>query len=915
MVQGQTPPHGGGKPMPKSGDATPKPNGKAPSGPGDGPIRETPGTKPDIAGGRPKSPAGGEKTPSSGAGGKAKSAAGDAVKGAAAKKAPVVGDAATALGKSKSDGSAAGDAKDIAARTKAGAQVGKMAGGYGAAIGGAIGAGVGVLKSKKAKKTLLLLLIAPLLLLLVGGAMIGVALGSVTQNQEQAAREESNAQQAATADGLNAADVAKYMLWSGVADVDWTLVAAADRSAGDWSGPGDPILGIDDRDKFNAEAKKYHTTEIGENADWNRTVNAWGELVNAKVDAEPGRANASEVAAGAVGFDADGKTKIVPQGDGDAEAIHNATKQSITKVLGEMPTSTSDDADQIWDHAWRWATGQPPPQANAEDCQPSDPGGAQVDTSGVDVGGLTRKQIDTAALVISGAKEVTPDPAAWTIALMVVGQESAFGSVTNATGAGGDTGPFQQRSLVGWYADGATQAENAKKLEDPRYGVKIFLQGRTITTADVDNAKKAGQEPAGGAGYKIPGLFDIKGWEAMEPTVAAQKVQRSAFPDAYAKHEKVAKDLIQKLEGVDVVASAGVDPGNCAGTGGSMKDCPPTAMKAVENPPQLPEGISPDALRTLRCGVKKFPFVKTVYSWAPPVPPSNADDHSQGRALDFMLNDLSPGDYAPKSEEEKKKYDEIVAWMMKDHKELGVEYIIWQNRIFNFDRDSGTDFYAASRPYSFCSPPKSSPQSCGPTLAHFNHIHVSFYGNKGTGYPEEGGGGQVVGGWTLWTDKPYAMGAGICNGASSCQGYSSHTGQDVSLGGGEGSPILAAAGGKVTTKLFCPTMSNAQRRSNGSCSYGRLVTIDHGGGVVTYYAHLNDYGPGIADGTVVKPGQVIGFEGEQGHAQGSHLHFEVRVQGSIVDPNDYLAKKGIDPRCDKLATTVDSRINAGKCSK
>lgn len=64
--------------------------------------------------------------------------------------------------------------------------------------------------------------------------------------------------------------------------------------------------------------------------------------------------------------------------------------------------------------------------------------------------------------------------------------------------------------------------------------------------------------------------------------------------------------------------------------------------------------------------------------------------------------------------------------------------------------------------------------------------------------------------------------------------------------------------------------------------FGKLVVIDHGGGVKTYYAHLSSFK--VRKGNRVKRGQLIGKVGKTGRATGHHLHFEMRVSGRSVDP-------------------------------
>jgi murein DD-endopeptidase MepM/ murein hydrolase activator NlpD len=99
-----------------------------------------------------------------------------------------------------------------------------------------------------------------------------------------------------------------------------------------------------------------------------------------------------------------------------------------------------------------------------------------------------------------------------------------------------------------------------------------------------------------------------------------------------------------------------------------------------------------------------------------------------------------------------------------------------------------------------------------------------------------------------------------------------HTGVD--LGGPAGTPILAAADGIV-----------ALATSDG-IGYGNYVVIVHDGGLTTLYGHLAVIG--VKAGDQVHQGQPIGAEGSTGNSTGPHLHFEVRVNGQIVDPMPYL---------------------------
>ena len=97
--------------------------------------------------------------------------------------------------------------------------------------------------------------------------------------------------------------------------------------------------------------------------------------------------------------------------------------------------------------------------------------------------------------------------------------------------------------------------------------------------------------------------------------------------------------------------------------------------------------------------------------------------------------------------------------------------------------------------------------------------------------------------------------------------------EGIDIGVGYGTPIHAAASGTV---VFSGWMDG----------YGNFVIIDHGGGMATAYGHQSAIA--VGGGQSVSQGQVIGYVGCTGHCFGPHLHFEVRINGSPVDPLGYL---------------------------
>ena len=98
-----------------------------------------------------------------------------------------------------------------------------------------------------------------------------------------------------------------------------------------------------------------------------------------------------------------------------------------------------------------------------------------------------------------------------------------------------------------------------------------------------------------------------------------------------------------------------------------------------------------------------------------------------------------------------------------------------------------------------------------------------------------------------------------------------HTGLDIAAPAG--TPIKATADGDV---IF----------SGYSGGYGYVVKISHGNGIQTYYGHCSELY--VSTGDTVEAGDVIAAVGSTGNSTGNHLHFEVRVNGEVVNPQNYL---------------------------
>ncbi|WP_226370086.1 C40 family peptidase [Pseudonocardia oceani] len=171
--------------------------------------------------------------------------------------------------------------------------------------------------------------------------------------------------------------------------------------------------------------------------------------------------------------------------------------------------------------------------------------GATADT-------LSEEQRANAATIIGVAREMGAPPRAWLVALATAMQESTLRNIDY--GDRDSLGLFQQRPSQGW--------GSPAQVTDPVYSTTIFIER----------------------------LLEVPGWDTMPVTVAAQTVQRSAFPDAYAKWEGLAAELVEGLADV-------ADPAGCGRTAVLAEGAAGTAIAfalAEVGKPYLWGGTGPD---------------------------------------------------------------------------------------------------------------------------------------------------------------------------------------------------------------------------------------------------------------------------------------------------------------------------------
>jgi murein DD-endopeptidase MepM/ murein hydrolase activator NlpD len=157
------------------------------------------------------------------------------------------------------------------------------------------------------------------------------------------------------------------------------------------------------------------------------------------------------------------------------------------------------------------------------------------------------------------------------------------------------------------------------------------------------------------------------------------------------------------------------------------------------------------------------------------------------------------------------------------------------------------------------------------TAAHRDHVHISTFGDSAGAERSSGGsGGRAV--------LPVAHFVLIARfGQCSSLWAHCHTGLDFSAASGQ--PIRAVLGGRVIASGSC------------GCAYGRLTKIAVSGDLQLWYAHQS--AQRVQVGELVRTGQVIGDVGATGNTTGPHLHLEVRVKGSPVDPEVWLHRQGL----------------------
>jgi hypothetical protein len=331
-------------------------------------------------------------------------------------------------------------------------------------------------------------------------------------------------------------------------------------------------------------------------------------------------------------------------------------------------------------------------------------------------------------------------------------------------------------------------------------------------------------------------IANVPDRDTLEPTIVAHRVQRNADPYHYTRYWPAAVQVVEGLGGVQGIVTG---------------DQPVTSSRYQLGDVRPQTAIVADTVGSM------FGIV-TVGGYRESARDPNG--HPSGLALDFMTNDIADG---------RATGDRLAQYLIDNADRLGVDYIIWWQQIWSADRadegwrameDRGSD-----------------------TENHFDHVHLNIKPDAGgvvTPGCESTVPGQVgAEGWAQPAAGPITSRFGMRTDPVTGSFTRLHAGVDFG-GGGDGGPIWAAQDGIVT---------DVYTDSNG----GWTIDVDHGGGVMTRYKHMWASGVLVSAREHVTAGQQIGRVGSSGWSTGPHLHFEVHINGSPVDPEQFMSEVGI----------------------
>ncbi|XVV10904.1 hypothetical protein ACQP2X_39610 [Actinoplanes sp. CA-131856] len=278
------------------------------------------------------------------------------------------------------------------------------------------------------------------------------------------------------------------------------------------------------------------------------------------------------------------------------------------------------------------------------------------------ISGWDAEQVANAAIIVAVGQHMQIPARGQVIAVATAMQES---SLINLPGGDRDSvGLFQQRPSQGW--------GSPAQLQDPHYAATSFYTK----------------------------LLAVAGWQTMTVAQAAQTVQISAYPQAYAKWEPDAVQLVSAVTGTTIT-------------------CPAISMAAPA--PRNPDGSLPDE----QCSIRPDPttgagcltprtlhLVVQADAAGFPAPRcwrvEDHGEHPQGRACDWMMT--ADGEATGS---QKALGDAMAAWAVANARTLAIRYVIWFRMIWT---DDGRGWHTYNNPFG----------DDDPGGWHTNHVHISM---------------------------------------------------------------------------------------------------------------------------------------------------------------------------------------------
>ena len=277
---------------------------------------------------------------------------------------------------------------------------------------------------------------------------------------------------------------------------------------------------------------------------------------------------------------------------------------------------------------------------------------------------LDSAQVSNARTVVAVGAQLALPARAWVVAIATTMTESAL---RNLPGGDRDSaGLFQQRPSQGW----GTYAE----VTDPVHAARAFYDHLTV----------------------------VPDWQQLPVTVAAQAVQRSATPSAYAHWESFATALVSRItSGLLTDTCATVEQAASTDTGGSAgTDLPVEQMG--------PDGLT-DRTRHVLVDVAASFGVHEIGGFCPggcTTGHGPVSDHYTGHAIDVML--------LPLDQANRDLGDRIASWLVANATRLAISYVIWHDHIWSLRR-AAEGWRTYTSPWGGTSV----------TLRHLDHVHIS----------------------------------------------------------------------------------------------------------------------------------------------------------------------------------------------